>query len=103
MAMSKLTKKDVEHIAKLARLPLTPQEKISMQKQLSEVVSYVGELAEVETSKVEPTSQTTGLTNVTREDQENNQSLSLDQVISGTDNTHNGYFVVPQILDKEDR
>lgn len=102
MAMGKLSEKDVEHVAKLARLPLTPKEKSVFLKQLSEVVSFVSELSEVDTSKVVGTSQTTGLRNVVKLDQAE-KSLTLEEALSGTENTHNGYFVVPQIIDKEDR
>ena len=103
MAMGKLSKKDVEHVARLAKLPLSPQEILKYEKQLSKVVSYISELSEVDTSKVEPTSQTTGLTNVLRIDEKKANGLSQSQALSGTENTYNGYFVVPQILDKEDR
>ena|SRR3990170_1480224 len=103
MAMGKLSKKDVEHVARLAKLPLGSQEILKYQKQLSEVVSYISELSEVDTSQVEPTSQTTGLTNVLRPDERKANGLSREEALSGTENVHNGYFVVPQILDKEDR
>jgi aspartyl-tRNA(Asn)/glutamyl-tRNA(Gln) amidotransferase subunit C len=100
MAMGSLSKKDVEHVARLARLKLTPAEIAKFQKQLSEVVAYVGELSGVDTSEIEPTSQTTGLTNVARNDEVNSKGLSLSEALSGTEKTHNDYFVVPQLIDK---
>jgi len=102
MAMSKLSKKDVEHIARLAKLNLTPQEILKYQKQLSEVVSYVSELSEIDTSDIEPTSQTTGLTNVVRNDEVKANGLTQKEALSGTEETYNGYFVVPMVLDNKD-
>lgn len=98
----KLTRKDVNHVAKLAKLEFSPPEVEKLEKQLSEVVSYVSELNEVDTKDVEPTSQTTGLTNVSRDDTETKESLSPTQALSGTDKTHNNYFVVPRIVSKEE-
>ncbi|OGM15139.1 hypothetical protein A2V56_00480 [Candidatus Woesebacteria bacterium RBG_19FT_COMBO_42_9] len=97
----KLTKKDVLHVAKLAKLSLSPSEISTFEKQLSDVVSYVSELSEVDTRDVEPTSQTTGLTNVFREDSEEGESLSTEKALSGTEKIHNNYFVVPQVITKE--
>ena len=101
MAMGKLSKSDVEHVASLAKLKLSPQEILKFQKQLSKIVSYVGELSEIDTLNVEPTSQTTGLTNVVRNDELKADGLSQEEALSGTEKKHNGYFVVPQVFDKE--
>jgi aspartyl-tRNA(Asn)/glutamyl-tRNA(Gln) amidotransferase subunit C len=64
----KLTKQEIEHVAKLARLELTEEEVIKYGEQLSAVLSYIDQLSEVDTSGVEPTAQVTGLENVWRED-----------------------------------
>ncbi len=64
----KLTKKDIEHIASLARLELSDKEKTTYAKQLSVVFDYVEMLNEVNTEGVEETCQVTGLEDVTRED-----------------------------------
>lgn len=58
----------VKHIAKLARLGLGKEEQEKFSRQLSEILAHMEMLNEVDTDKVEPTSQVTGLTNVTRED-----------------------------------
>jgi aspartyl-tRNA(Asn)/glutamyl-tRNA(Gln) amidotransferase subunit C len=101
--MGALTKKDIEHIAKLANLPLTPTEVDKFQKQLSDVVGYVSALEEVDTKDIEPTSQTTGLENVYRTDEVRQENvLSVDEAISGTDETHNNYFKIPAIFTKKE-
>ncbi len=63
-----LSKKEVEHIALLARLGLTEAEKEKFAKQLSSILDYVEQLKEVETEGIEPTAQVTGLENVMRPD-----------------------------------
>ena len=50
-----ITQSDVIHIAKLARLHLTPDEHIRMEKELSSILEYVGQLSEVDTEGVLPT------------------------------------------------
>lgn len=88
---------DVNKIAKLASLHLTPEEEKKFEKQLSEVLNYVEKLKEVNTTNVEPTSQVTGLENVTRND-ETTPSLSQDETLSNTKSIHNGLFKVKAIL-----
>ena len=101
-AMAKLTEDDVLHVAKLAKLTLSDEELQKFQKQLSAIVEYINQLEEIDTSKVEPTSQTTGLENVTREDEvKPDNTLSQEEALSGTDRTFNGYFVVDAILEKD--
>ncbi|MBU1165195.1 Asp-tRNA(Asn)/Glu-tRNA(Gln) amidotransferase subunit GatC [Patescibacteria group bacterium] len=77
-----LTKKEVEHIAKLARLGLTDEEKTKYARQLSSILEYVEQLKEVDTKDVEPTAQVTGLENVLREDKvEGCDELTRDRLI----------------------
>jgi aspartyl-tRNA(Asn)/glutamyl-tRNA(Gln) amidotransferase subunit C len=97
--MTQLTTDDVAHVSLLANLPLTPDEIEKFKDQLSPVVSYIDELSEVDTDGVEPTSQTTGLENVMREDEiQAERILSQEEALSGTEKTHNGYFVVDMVL-----
>ena len=63
-----LTPEQVRHVAKLARLRLSDAEVDKFSGQLSAILEYVAILNEVDTEGVEPTSQVTGLQNVTRED-----------------------------------
>ncbi len=64
----KLSKAEVEKIAKLSRLELTESEKDKFADQMSAVLDYVGKLEKVNTDNVEMTAQVTGLENVYRED-----------------------------------
>lgn len=63
-----ITKKDVEYVARLARLELTIEEKELFTEQLGKILGYVERLKEVDTSKVEPMAHVLGLKNVWRED-----------------------------------
>lgn len=64
-----ISAKEVEHIAKLSRLELSVEEKKKFASELSSILEYVEQLDEVDTDRVEPTAQVTGLTNVTRRDE----------------------------------
>ena len=97
--MAKLKTSDVLHVAKLAKLDLTEKEIEKFTDQLSNIVNFIGQLSEVDVKSMEPTSQTTGLENVYREDKLNpNQTLSVDESLSGTDKDYNNYFKVDAIL-----
>lgn len=64
-----LTKQEIEHVAKLARLDLTEEEIDKYGSQLSAVLDYIDQLKEVDVAGIEPTAQVTGLANVWREDE----------------------------------
>lgn len=96
---SKLTEKEVKHVAALAKLRLTPQETAKFQKQLSGILEYFNLLNEVETDRVESTSQVTGLENVFRKD-EIGKTLIQEEALSGTKEKHQGRFKVRAILEK---
>lgn len=63
-----LGKKEIEHIAKLARLGLNEKEKEKYSKELSGILDYMNKLNEIKVENVETTAQVTGLLNVFRND-----------------------------------
>lgn len=89
---------DVPHVAKLANLPLKPNEEKKFEKQLSEILNYIEKLKEVDTKNIETTSQVTGLENVTRKD-EAIPSLSQEEALSNTKSQANGLFKITAILE----
>jgi aspartyl-tRNA(Asn)/glutamyl-tRNA(Gln) amidotransferase subunit C len=95
--MAELTSENVLHLSKLSKLTLKKSEINEYKIQLDTVLRYVNELNEIDTNNIEPTSQTTGLENVTREDK-SIESLNSNQALSGAKNTFNDYFKVPIIL-----
>jgi aspartyl-tRNA(Asn)/glutamyl-tRNA(Gln) amidotransferase subunit C len=66
--MATLSKDQVRHIAKLARLRLSDAEVEKFSKELTSILQYVEQLQKVDTRDVEPTAQVTGLTNRFRKD-----------------------------------
>ncbi len=97
MAKSKLTKSEVKHIGRLAQLKISQSEVKRFASQLSETLDYVEILKELDTKKVEPTSQVTGMENVTRED-EPKPSLTQKEVLSGASDKHNNFFKIKAIF-----
>lgn len=89
---------NVSHVAKLANLTLSGEEKRKFETQLSSILEYVEKLKKVDTRDVEPTSQVTGLENVLRED-EPTPSLPQEDVLKNAKSKHNGFFKVKAILD----
>lgn len=63
-----LSKDEIQHIAKLARLDLTGEELKKYGGELSAILNYIDQLKEVDTKGVEPTAQVTGMENVFRDD-----------------------------------
>ena len=68
--MTKFSAADIRKLARLSRLRLTDEEVARYQNELSEILAYVEQLQDVDVVGLEPTSQVTGLTNVTRADEE---------------------------------
>lgn len=80
--MTQLTAAQVRHIAKLARLTIGEAEVEKFAKELTSILQYVDMLTEVDTSKVQPTAQVTGQTNVFRDDVIRQESTSPDALLS---------------------
>lgn len=91
---------EVKKIAKLANLTLQGQEEALFAKQFSDTIAVVNELNEIDTTGIPATYQVNGLENVTRPDEVRPEySLSQEQALSQAKNTHEGYFVVPRLID----
>ncbi|MBP3924860.1 Asp-tRNA(Asn)/Glu-tRNA(Gln) amidotransferase subunit GatC [bacterium] len=91
-----ITIKDVEHVAKLARLELTEDEKELYTKQLGDVLKYVDQMNEVDTSDVKPMAQVIDFVNVMRED-EVIHDISKEELMKNAPEEENGFFRVPKI------
>jgi len=92
---------DVSHVAKLANLVLKPGESDKFAKQFADTLDTVNLMNQLDTSSVQPTSQVTGLVNITRADEiDASRILSVEAALSNASSTHNGYFVVPAIFDE---
>lgn len=91
-----ITIKDVEHVAKLARLELTEEEKIKFSKQLGDILTYAEQMNAVDTTGVEPMSHAIPIVNVTRED-EVICKLTKDELMANAPAKEDGFFRVPKI------
>lgn len=99
--MSKLSKIDVENIAKLARLNLSSAEKDKFAGQLSSVLEYVGLLSEVDTENIEPTAQVTGMTNISREDKIIRSGIDYQDIGLNAPNFAEKSFKVPGVFESQ--
>lgn len=72
-----ISKKEVQHVAKLARLGLTKQEEEKFKKELSSILGYVEKLKEVDVSETEPTSHPLRIENVMRKDKASREKQKL--------------------------
>ena len=94
----KLSLDEVEHIAELARLRLSEDEKARYREQLSEILDYAARLQAVDTSGISPTSSVLPARSVLRKD-EPRPGLSLEEVLCNAPETEKGQFRVPPILE----
>ncbi len=91
-----ITIKDVEHVAKLARLELTEEEKQKFTTQLGDVLKYVDQMNEVDTTGVEPMAHAIDFVNVMRDDVVKYEQTK-DELMKNAPNEENGFFKVPKI------
>lgn len=93
-----ITVKDVEHVAALARLTLSEQEKEQFTEQLNAILKYAEQLNKLDTEGVEPTSHAMPLVNVMRED-ESRPSYPIEKVLLNAPDEEDGQFKVPAVLE----
>jgi len=93
----KLSKQDVEHVAKLARLELTEVEIEQFSKELTSVLDMANSLSEVDIGELAETAHVTGLENVTRGDKVKEQ-LTIEESLANAPAKDGRYFKVPKVL-----
>ena len=94
-----ITLKEVEHVAKLARLDLNEDEKIKFANQLGKLLDYFNQLKEVNTENIEPMAHPVQAVNVVREDVIT-ESCSREEILKNAPQEEDGYFKVPRIIDE---
>jgi aspartyl-tRNA(Asn)/glutamyl-tRNA(Gln) amidotransferase subunit C len=95
--MATLSRKDVEHVAFLARLGLSEDELGRLEGQLNHILDQYAVLAQLDTDGIPPTAQTIELENILRAD-ETRPSLARDEILDDAPQRRGDYFVVPPIL-----
>ena len=96
----KVTKEHVLKIASLARLKIPDEEIETYQGHLSEILTYVEKLNELDTENVPPTYAVHHAGNVFREDT-NRPSLSQEDALKNAPSQSHGFFSVPKIINQE--
>jgi aspartyl-tRNA(Asn)/glutamyl-tRNA(Gln) amidotransferase subunit C len=95
-----ITRQDVAHLARLARLAVTEEELDTFAGQLDVILGAVARVGEVAAADIPPTSHVVPLTNVLRPD-EVAPCLPRDAVLAAAPAAEDGRFRVPRILDEE--
>ena len=98
--MSDITRDDVAHLARLARIELSDEELDRFGAQLPVILSAVEKVQQADVANLPPMSHPLPISNVFRAD-ENKPSLSPDEALSGAPASEQQRFLVPQILGDE--
>ena len=89
---------DVEYVAELARIKLTPDEIKKFESQLGQVLEHVAKLNEVDVAQVEPMAHSFPIYNVFRED-EIRKSLDREAALSNAPRQAQGLFIVTKVVE----
>ncbi len=95
--MATLSRRDVEHVAHLARLGLTDDELARLEGQLNHILDQYAILAAVPTDHIAPTAQTIELENILRDDVVR-PSLPVEAVVANAADRSGDFIVVPAVL-----
>lgn len=91
-----ITKKEVEHVAKLARLELSEEEIGKYTEQFSNILDYFNQLSEVNTENIGPMAHAIPMVNVMREDKVK-LPYTRDEILANAPQEEDGFFKVPKI------
>ena len=91
-------KMDIEKVARLARLELTEEEKVTFGDQLEQILNYMEQLNKLDTTGVEPTSHAIPISNVFKED-EVRPSFPQKEALAIAPDEEDGHFKVPKIIE----
>lgn len=89
---------DIDHVANLARIALTPEEKARFSAQLADVLAHISRLQEVDVSGIEPTAHAFPMDNVWAEDAPG-PGLSPEEALRNAPSKRDGMFVVPKVVE----
>lgn len=96
--MTAISRDDVLHLAQLSSLQLGDDEIDALQQNLDEILGYVAQLGELDTTGVEPTYQVTGLENVWRDDVVRVGEANREQLLALAPESHDNQVKVPKVL-----
>ena len=99
-SLANLSKADVEYVAELAKLTLDDDAKERLVREMGEILSYMDQLNELDRAGIEPMVHVLDIVNVFRDDVVG-ESLTNEQALANAPASHDGYFLVPRILDQK--
>ncbi|WP_109486644.1 Asp-tRNA(Asn)/Glu-tRNA(Gln) amidotransferase subunit GatC [Occallatibacter savannae] len=101
---SNVTKEEVERVAELAHLNLTPEETGSMVHDLNAILDYVAQLDQLDTTMVEPLAQVSELNSASEarplRDDVISPSLDRAEVMSEAPDSNGSFFRVPKVIER---
>ncbi len=92
-----ITREEVRHVSRLARLELSEAEIEKFTGQLGDILDYISKLDELDTGDVPPTSHVLEITNVFREDVVN--APRIDSIEKIAPEFGKGHFLVPKVIE----
>lgn len=96
--MSSPTDLNIDHVANLARIALTPEEKTKFAEQLNDVLGYIEQLKKVDVSGVEPTAHAFPVYNVWADDVARS-GLSVEQALKNAPEQRDNMIAVPKVVE----
>lgn len=95
----KLTSDQIKKVAKLANLPIAPEEEEKYAEQLSAILDYIEQLNKVDTEGIDPIYNVSGNTNITRKD-DTSISITQQEALSNGSKTREGSFVTKGVFEE---
>lgn len=96
--MKKISKEEIEYLAKLSRVGLTEKEIEKYKSEIGKILDYFEKLNELNVEDIKPTAQVVGLLNIMREDEIKKSELSQEELLRNAINKENGFIKVKPIL-----
>ena len=96
--MTVISRDEVQHLAQLSSLQLSDDETTNLQKDIENILNYIQQLDELDTTGVEPTYQVTGLENIWRDDTVVQSSVSRETLLSLAQDKTLDSVKVPKVL-----
>ena len=94
----KITRAEVEHVARLARLELSAEEAETFTGQMDAILAYVDKLSELDTAGITPTSHAVPVENAFRAD-EVRPAIGVDNALANAPDRVDGFFRVPKVIE----
>ena len=89
---------NIDHVANLARLALTPEEKATFAEQLGNVLHHIEQLSKVDVTGIEPTAHAFAVSNVWQDDVAQ-PALTVDQAVRNAPEQRDNMIVVPKVVE----